>query len=52
MFSRLRHDRSGSSLLEYCFLMTITIALVVIGVAATGSWIAGMFERFLAAVTL
>jgi Flp pilus assembly pilin Flp len=48
MFLRLWRDRSGSSVIEYSFLITIMIALVVVAIVATGNWFASMWEAFLA----
>jgi Flp pilus assembly pilin Flp len=43
----LRRDCSGSSLIEYSLLITITIVLVVVGVAAVGIWAASMWTNLL-----
>jgi len=43
----LRHDCSGSSLIEYSFLIALTIVLVVAGVAAVGIWAAKMWTNLL-----
>jgi Flp pilus assembly pilin Flp len=43
IFLRLWRGRSGSALIEYSFLITIMIALIVIVVAVAGHWVAGMW---------
>ena len=43
----LRQDCSGSSLMEYSFLIALTIVLVVAGVAAVGIWAAKMWFNLL-----
>jgi Flp pilus assembly pilin Flp len=47
-FLHLWRDCSGSSLIEYSFLITITIALVVLGVSLAGAWAANMWTNLLA----
>jgi Flp pilus assembly pilin Flp len=47
VLARLRHDRSGSSLIEYSFLITIMIVIVVVGVALAGWWVANMWTNLL-----
>jgi len=45
---RLWRDCSGGSLIEYSFLITITVALVVLGVSLAGAWAANMWTSLLA----
>jgi Flp pilus assembly pilin Flp len=47
----LWRDRSGSSLIEYSFLITLTVILVVVGVAFAGRWAAGMWTNLLHALS-
>ena len=49
MHFRLWRDNSGSSTIEYSFLIGIIIALVVAGVALAGIWASGMWASFLSA---
>jgi hypothetical protein len=37
----------GSSLIEYSILIAITIALIIVGVAAAGLWASGLWARLL-----
>jgi Flp pilus assembly pilin Flp len=46
----LWRDCSGSSLIEYSFLITITIVLVVVGVALAGRWAANTWIHLLPAL--
>jgi Flp pilus assembly pilin Flp len=46
-FWRLWRDNAGSSLIEYSFLITIMIALVVVLVAAAGVWVSEAWARLL-----
>ena len=46
MSLRFWRDRSGSSLIEYSFLITVLAALVVVGVRAAGNWVSGVFSAF------
>jgi Flp pilus assembly pilin Flp len=43
----LSRDCSGSSLIEYSFLITLTIILVLVGVAFAGRWAASMWTNLL-----
>jgi Flp pilus assembly pilin Flp len=47
MLARLWRDCSGSSLIEYSFLITITVILVVAGIALVGLWAASMWTNLL-----
>jgi Flp pilus assembly pilin Flp len=42
-FWRPWRDKAGSSLIEYAFLIAITIALIIIGVAVAGLWASGIW---------
>ena len=44
-FWRRWRDKAGSSLIEYAFLIAITIALIIIGVAVAGLWASGMWAH-------
>jgi Flp pilus assembly pilin Flp len=46
----LRQDCSGSSLIEYSFLIVLTIVLVVAGVAAVGIWAAHVWTNLVPAL--
>jgi Flp pilus assembly pilin Flp len=46
----LWRDCSGSSLIEYSLLITITIVLVVVGVAFAGRWAASMWTNLVPAL--
>jgi Flp pilus assembly pilin Flp len=50
VFLWLWRDRAGSSLIEYSFLITITVVLVLAGVAAVGIWASGTWSHLLAAL--
>jgi Flp pilus assembly pilin Flp len=50
LLARLWRDRVGSSLIEYAFLITITVVLVVAGVAFAGRWAANMWTNILPAL--
>jgi Flp pilus assembly pilin Flp len=50
VFACLWRDCSGSSLIEYFFLITLTIILVVVGVAFAGRWAASMWTNLLPAL--
>ena len=43
LLARLWGDHAGGSLIEYSFLITITVVLVVAGVAAAGIWAANVW---------
>jgi Flp pilus assembly pilin Flp len=45
---RLWRDSAGSSLIEYSFVITIMIALVLIAVATAGVWVAETWTRLMA----
>ena len=47
---RLWRDSAGSSLIEYSFVITIMIALVLIAVATAGVWVAEAWTRLLSAL--
>jgi len=50
MMDRLRRhwrDKTGSSLIEYTFLIAITIALIIVGIAVAGLWASGMWAHLL-----
>jgi Flp pilus assembly pilin Flp len=49
-FLRLWRDSAGSSLIEYSFVITIMIALVLIAVATAGVWVAEAWTRLLSAL--
>ena len=44
-FWRPWRDKAGSSLIEYAFLIAITIALIIIGVAVAGLWVSGIWAH-------
>jgi Flp pilus assembly pilin Flp len=44
-FWRPWRDKSGSSLIEYAFLIAIAIALIIIGVAVAGLWASGIWTH-------
>jgi Flp pilus assembly pilin Flp len=46
----LSRDCTGSSLIEYSLLITITIVLVVVGVAFAGRWAASMWTNLVPAL--
>jgi Flp pilus assembly pilin Flp len=46
----LWQDCSGSSLIEYSFLIVLATVLVVAGVAAIGIWAASMWTNLLPAL--
>jgi Flp pilus assembly pilin Flp len=50
MLLRLWRDRAGTSSIEYAFLITITVVLIVAGVAAAGIWVSGAWSHLLAAL--
>jgi Flp pilus assembly pilin Flp len=50
-FLRLWCDSAGSSLIEYSFVITVMIALVLIAVATAGVWVAEEWTRLLATLS-
>jgi Flp pilus assembly pilin Flp len=50
-FLRLWRDSAGSSLIEYSFVITIMIALVVIAVATAGVWVAEAWAHLLSTLS-
>ena len=50
-FLRLWRDSAGSSLIEYSFVITIMIALVLIAVATAGVWVAETWTRLMATLS-
>jgi Flp pilus assembly pilin Flp len=46
-FRRPWRDQAGSSLIEYSILIAITIALIIVGVAAAGLWASGSWAHLL-----
>ena len=50
VLARLRQDFSGGSLIEYSFLITLTIVLVFAGVATVGIWAASVWTNLLPAL--
>ena len=46
-FLRLWCDSAGSSLIEYSFIITIMIALVLIAVTTAGVWVANAWTHLL-----
>ena len=48
---RLWRDSAGSSLIEYSFVITVMIALVLIAVATAGVWVAEEWTRLLATLS-
>ena len=46
-FLRLWRSSAGSALIEYSFLISIVIALIVIAVAAAGVWASDVWTRLL-----
>jgi len=50
VLARLWQDCSGSSLMEYSFLIALTIVLVIAGVAAIGIWAANVWTNLLPAL--
>jgi hypothetical protein len=47
ILARLRQDCSGSSLIEYSFLITLTIVLVIVGVALAGRCAADLWANLM-----
>jgi len=45
LVARLWRDCVGGSLIEYSFLITIVVVLVVAGIAAVGIWVANMWTH-------
>jgi hypothetical protein len=50
IFSRVCGMTAGSSLIEYSFLITLAVILVVAGVAAVGIWAANVWTNLLPAL--
>ena len=50
-FLRLWRDSAGSSLIEYSFVITIMIALVVLVVATAGVWVAETWAHLLSTLS-
>jgi Flp pilus assembly pilin Flp len=50
-FLRLWRDSAGSSLIEYSFVITIMIALVMIAVATAGVWVAETWAHLLSTLS-
>jgi len=50
MFLSLWRATSGSSLIEYSWLIGIVIAVVIVGVALAGMWMSDMWERLFSTV--
>jgi Flp pilus assembly pilin Flp len=50
MFPRLWRVRSGSSVIEYAFLITLMIALIAIAIVAASDWLEAMWAAFLGAL--
>jgi Flp pilus assembly pilin Flp len=48
MFERLWRDQRGASLIEYSFLITIAVLLILAGVVAVGIWASGAWSHLLA----
>ena len=50
MFLSLWRATSGSSLIEYSWLIGIVIAVVIVGVALAGMWMSDMWQRLFSTV--
>ena len=48
MFERLWRDQRGASLIDYAILAALITALIIAGIAVSGSWVQSMWTRLLA----
>jgi Flp pilus assembly pilin Flp len=48
IFQRLWRDSRGASLTEYAILVALITALIIAGIAVSGSWLQSVWARLLA----